>query len=483
MLSLYLAWSMILQPLLTSLPPYLVHQMNQHICGLHLHLSDLMSPVSTFCIIFWTQISILMTVLAWCIQYIQPQSSSSAIGQPLKAKNAEGCRLKITCFWQHDLKALFSFASSGLAQQLSTMALGLLKTVKKRASRIPKLVGYGHGVSLGRVRFEIGREALTVEYSIIPEDGEHTVPNEPNEQVHGMDEVYALREQRRLTRSIECVLPSAEGWDVQITTKASSEEVEQLPWHARAIRSNSAPLSQHSCTPPDQIVLRVTHAALVDDHSVLKVKVVIEISGPSSGLRLNGLPKTIQDVEERDPSSYFVAEQLLQDISSIDLSLHTSSSMGTVHSTASASASTPVLRPATERSAAAEKSILSRVRRNYIYFSSLLQEPEAKWRRSVFISFICYTLPLTFTLSKPRTLEEFLLRNLTPLTLPLWFIEQKQLLWALDFGTCTGRLYPLELDHTGISNMRTLYYWKTSTSLLNFGNTRQSPLGLSSECL
>jgi hypothetical protein len=35
-----------------------------------------------------------------------------------------------------------------------------------------------------------------------------------------------------------------------------------------------------------------------------------------------------------------------------------------------------------DRSAAMEKSIVSRVRRNYIYFSSLLQEPEAKWKQS-----------------------------------------------------------------------------------------------------
>jgi hypothetical protein len=266
------------------------------------------------------------------------------------------------------------------------MTLGLLKTVKKRASRIPKLAGYGHGVSLGRIRFEIDREALTVEYSIIPEDGEHM---SPNENVRGMDEVHALREQRRLTRSIECVLPSTEGWDVQITTKASSEEVEQLPWSARAIRTSSTPSSSQHLSAPNQIILRLTHAALIDDHSVLKVKVVIEVSGPSSGLRLNGLPQTIQDVEDRDPWSNLVAEQILQDVSSADLSLHTSSSsIGTAHSSASISPIQTTARPA-ERSAAADKSVLSRVRRNYIYFSSLLQEPEAKWRRSMSASFFC----------------------------------------------------------------------------------------------
>jgi len=125
---------------------------------------------------------------------------------------------------------------------------------------------------------------------------------------------------------------------------------------------------------------------------------VIETSGPSSGLRLNGLPQTIHDVEDRDPWSYFIGEQILQDISSVDLSLHTSSSMGTTQSTSSTSPSIQtVVRPA-ERSAAADRSVLSRVRRNYIYFSSLLQEPEAKWRRSVYtpIPLLNFALSLTF---------------------------------------------------------------------------------------
>src|SRR6185437_8006952 len=33
------------------------------------------------------------------------------------------------------------------------------------------------------------------------------------------------------------------------------------------------------------------------------------------------------------------------------------------------------------RSPSAQKAILTRVKRNYIYFTSLLQEPEAKWKR------------------------------------------------------------------------------------------------------
>ncbi|KAJ7807288.1 hypothetical protein B0H14DRAFT_2873687 [Mycena olivaceomarginata] len=320
-----------------------------------------------------------VTLFAWCIQHLAPPPQlPSTPGEPQRKRSSPGGRLRITCFWQHDLRTAWNLgSSSGTLQQFSTMGLGLFKTVMKRGSRIPKLTGYGNGVSIERIRFQNDREALTIDYAIIPEEEEHA----PTGQ--GIDELHALREQRRLRRAIECVLPSDEGWDVQVSTRASSEEVERLPWSMLAIRSSSFPLTSELSLPLDQIVVRLTHAPLIDEHSVLKVRVVVERSGPSSGLRLNGLPQTIQDIEERDPSSYFISQQILQDVSSTaDLSFNTTSSIHTGSSVASTSSGPTIPRPPTERTANAEKSILSRVRRNYIYFSSLLQEPEAKWRRT-----------------------------------------------------------------------------------------------------
>jgi hypothetical protein len=317
-------------------------------------------------------------VFAWCIQHVQPQPPS-----PTDTKKPAGGRLRITCFWQHDLKALWGFGSStaALAQQLATMTLSLLKTVIKRGGRVPKLAGYGNGISIERVRYQIDREALTIDYAIIPDDEEH-----PELGLSGMDEVHALREHRRLTRSIECVLPSLEGWDVQVTMKGSSEEVESTPWSAHAMRSNSNP---STFSPPDQVLLRLTYGALTDDDAVLKVRVVIEVSGGTRGLRLNGLATKIHDLEERDPSSHIMPQKMLQDVASAaDLSFQTSSSLGTVSSAGSLTAGRPRTRPSPERTAAADKSILSKVRRNYIYFSSLLQEPEAKWRRSMFYLYL-----------------------------------------------------------------------------------------------
>lgn len=282
----------------------------------------------------------------------------------------------MTCFWQHDLRAMWNFGSTfSIAQQLCSMIIGYYKTVKTRGTRIPLLMGYGNGVSVERVRFQIDREALTVDYAIVPEEEEMSA-------LQGQDELQALREHRRLTRAVECALPANEGWDVQITTKASSDEVSSLPWAAHATRSAEA-----TSKDTDKVTLHVKHSSLPNDHSVLKVRIVIELSGPSSGWRLNGIPQPVEEVEERDPSSYYISQSILQDTTSMaDASLRSKSTVNTTTTSASSTSTIPepppLARTLTERTAAAERSILSRVKRNYIYFSSLLQEPEAKWKRS-----------------------------------------------------------------------------------------------------
>jgi hypothetical protein len=119
------------------------------------------------------------------------------------------------------------------------MVLGLFKTMERRGNRVPMLTGYGNGVSIERIRFQNDRQALTIDYAIHPED-EDAVPQSSPENEQGLDELHAVREHRRLMRSIECALPSSEGWDIQISTKASSEKVETLPWTALATRGASS---------------------------------------------------------------------------------------------------------------------------------------------------------------------------------------------------------------------------------------------------
>ncbi|TBU42649.1 hypothetical protein BD309DRAFT_1001682 [Dichomitus squalens] len=319
-----------------------------------------------------------VALFGWCIQRIQPQSIDPS-------QRSGIARLRITCFWQHNFRLVWGFTSgSSLVQQLAAMTVGLYKTVQQRGKRVPLMTGYGNGVSIERVRFAVDREALTVDYSIVPEEDEHPQPAEQS-----VEELHQIREARRLTRSVEFSLPSAHGWDVQLSTKGSSEQVSQLPWTAHATRAPvSSPTAELPSTDIPKFTLAVKHAELPNDHVVLKVRVTIELSGPSTALRLNGIPQSVEELEPRDPASYFVSQQMFQDASSMaEQSLHTQSSVATM-ATSTSRASTvgerpQIARTPTERSAAAEKSILSRVKRNYIYFSSLLQEPEAKWKQNV----------------------------------------------------------------------------------------------------
>ena len=304
---------------------------------------------------------------------------------------------------------MWSFGSAATtAQQLSAMMLGLYTTVKDRGYHIPVLRGYGNGVMIERMRFQVDRVALTLNYSVVSDEGDpHFHATE------GIDELHAIREARRLTRAVECILPSSDGWDVQVSVKASSKEVERLPWSVKAIRNSppSPTLDSGAPKPQETIVFQIKHSPLLDEHSVLKTQITIEKSGSSPGvLRLNGLPHKVETVEERDPSSYnpgmMIPNHIAQDAASAaQISLQSASTSSVAESSTvsmppsigGGSSKTSPLdlisgpvppRPPTpggpfgERSESAKKSILSRVKRSYIYFSSLLQEPEAKWKPS-----------------------------------------------------------------------------------------------------
>jgi len=83
-----------------------------------------------------------VAVFAWCIQLLPHSHNDSG-----KASNPSP-RVRVTCFWQHDLKAMWG--ASSLSQNLPAMVIGLVHTVRKRGERIPILRGWGKGVGLVR---------------------------------------------------------------------------------------------------------------------------------------------------------------------------------------------------------------------------------------------------------------------------------------------------------------------------------------------
>lgn len=317
-------------------------------------------------------------VFAWCIQLQNSKSPSS------EEVSSSPSKIRVTCFWQHDFKTIWTFNTS-LMQHLPVMVQGLVRLVRKRGHRIPMLSAYGTGVVIEHIAFEIGREALTVEYAILNEDDDESA----NHSVKDLAQVNEIKAKKRLERTIECVLPDLVGWDVQLTTRASSEAVATLPWKALAHRPNALP-------GPAYATLSIRHPSLPDNTTVLKVKLIVELSGGASGLRINGLPHTVTQGENRDPLSYTLSQQMLQETSSVgELSFH---SLSTGQS-GDTQASTVVQRGnVPNRPPAADKMICARVKRNYIYFSSLLQEPEAKWKRSTLLFISLLICPMTMGL-------------------------------------------------------------------------------------
>ena len=89
-------------------------------------------------------------------------------------------------------------------------------------------------------------------------------------------------------------------------------------------------------------------------------------------------------------------------------------------------------------------------------------------------------LELVLTLRKQLKPEVSQLLNSIPSIQRLLYTVLKPPLLGLGCGTCMELSYHQALVHTGTSNTKMAYFWKTSTNLRNSGISRPSQLGLSS---
>ena len=138
---------------------------------------------------------------------------------------------------------------------------------------------------------------------------------------------------------IEFAMSQVPGWEVQVHSKDQS-------WLASVGQTGG------------KLVLRISHLPLAEE--LVRYRVTIESTSAFQGVRVNGTVATIEPLDPPVPK-----RPLLEGTSSV--------SLRTFSTIESETAKSP-------RNLAVEKSIASLVRRNYIYFTSLLQEPEPKWR-------------------------------------------------------------------------------------------------------
>ncbi|KAF8325403.1 uncharacterized protein EI90DRAFT_3072733 [Cantharellus anzutake] len=319
-------------------------------------------------------------LFAWCIQVLQPPPEMSSTPLPVK--------LRITYFWQHDLKALWNIKTS-IIQNLPAVLVGLVKVVLSSGNRLSFMTGYGHGIGISHMDCHAARQLLSLEYRVT-HDGDEDDGMTPTSPVDDMDDVQAKKEARRLERSIEWLLPGSQSWDVRINTRKPYTLSSLLPeWVVHATQPAAVSDDPFLQALPEPITLRLSHSR-PPENSIVGATVAIEPSGGAAGtMRVNGSNHPIQIIQLRDPFSFQTPHRMLEDASTIGnicLDTRSSTSISTAVSIASSTTGSPrrvvgVSPPG--RSGAAQKAISNLVRRNYIYFTSLLQEPEAKWSKAI----------------------------------------------------------------------------------------------------
>ena len=312
-----------------------------------------------------------LNLFAWCIQ----RTDDSA--------------LKVTVFWSWDLKgAWLGMPAGGLGAQLPNLVSSLVSHVGRNASRVPYLADFGRNVEVTSRKFDPTRDMITVDYQVISEPG-HAV-----DQEQGNADVLVWS------------LPAAEGWDVHVDERpltASTSSHASTSWQCKAFREKRT-----NGWKSAQVTVRIEHPTSelrADLEQGVRGRVMIQRIAASREvrLRLNDSPFVIDEVEGGDKQLYEGAVEpclslssapVLDDAASVSgLSLRSDVSSHSTGPTvvgddmikrtatpdvtpAIAAVNGKAPRPAVDRSQA----LASVIRRNYIYFTSLLQEPEAKWK-------------------------------------------------------------------------------------------------------
>jgi hypothetical protein len=225
-------------------------------------------------------------------------------------------KLRLTIFWQWSLKGAL-FEH----RQISSLLSDFVDYVRKEGHRIPIIANSGRSIQLGSSIFDRSQDMLKVGYSIVEDDGDVILDDQVN-QNH---------------RWIELSM-AAGGWDIKIDESNWTVEVEAQE-HGR-------------------IIVRISHNEL-SKVDIVRIKLSIQRLAGSQVIKVNNVINKVVKINRREVPPAFEDDTA---------SITTTTSQADIEMTEPI----PMIRTI--------PGIESSLRRSYIYFTSLLQEPEAKWR-------------------------------------------------------------------------------------------------------
>lgn len=312
-------------------------------------------------------------LLAWCIQLLP--SPSSTITSPSSASTSTSTshtplfnppqKVRITIFWQWNLKG--SLFPTTYHSQITSLLVNYVEFVREKGDLIPLVGEYGEGIEVLQENFDSELEILSLEYNVVGgvEDIverkrlEHEIEVEENQDGETIPKIRRTSE-----TSLEVLLSVKQGWDINLYIKSLSED-SSIGYIATA---------EISIEGTGRITLRITHDKLEKLDQLVKVNLSIQRLAGGKGIRINGELIEINPFSiPKEISPY--AKQILDDAASLAPSLTDS-----LNSSSFSLSSSPNSSTNTQSHNTATQEINALLRRNYIYFTSLLQEPEAKWR-------------------------------------------------------------------------------------------------------
>lgn len=202
------------------------------------------------------------------------------------------------------------------------------------------LLGYGPDVSIGSVSYDTSRVTLGVHYAIVNNGTENA-------------------ETESLRRQVEFGLSSTQSWDIQINVKTQSgKETPSTFWTSFV---GQVPTVDPNTRAPKRLILRFAHSPLEPGEELVRVNVSIEqTTGSTAGVRINGIPITIERMRPTDETGQAPKRPLLEDTASM-----TGVSLRTISTIVDKQEGRK-----DEREGVVQKGISSLVKRNYICESS-----------------------------------------------------------------------------------------------------------------
>ncbi|WFD27859.1 hypothetical protein MNAN1_002865 [Malassezia nana] len=242
-------------------------------------------------------------------------------------------RLYMTAYWALDPRgSVLGVRPSAMIAPLPRMLPALIECVKAQGTRIAYVAQHGDGLDITSQRAE---PALHLEYTVL----------ENPMRARILDESAPLP-----TRTLRVRLAAAHGWDVCVSRQARVGNDSFADVQLSVVRSGT------------WYELDVQHGALDDADAM--VSMVLEASSTDvDGVRVNGAPVA----PASRPAASAPSDALLARFA---------------HAEASAPPGKEQSRRVTSISSLSVPAIgalAATVRRHYVYFASLLQEPEAKW--------------------------------------------------------------------------------------------------------